>query len=378
MKLYEYQAKKIFREKGIPIPYGMVCSSEKDVHDAFAGVGKGQEAVLRSQVLVGGRGKSGGIRTVQTPDEAIETFLELMGMEIKGFPVSKVLVEERIEIRREYYVGITVDPTFSRPILLISSRGGMEVETVAEQTPEELYQYIVNPRYEIPSYRVIKAIQKLGISNKLSFQFIDIVKKLYEVFCGYDSTLAEINPLVESQDGKLIAADARLNIDDNAHFKHQGFEEFEEDFGDNTEMSLRKKGVHFVYVGGNIGLICAGAGMTMATMDLITDMGGKPACFCDISAAVNPEGMELALQTVSSLNGVKAIIINMFGGVTRMDQVANSFIAAWKNMGGIAQPIAIRLEGTNVEEGRKIMKEHGFEMFTNIYDAVNKAVDLGR
>ncbi len=377
MKLYEYQAKRIFGENSIPIPSGMVCSTEKEAKDAFARVGTGNGVVLKSQVLVGGRGKSGGVKIVRSIHEIEPIFKELANTKIKGLPVSKILAEERIEIRNEYYVGITIDPTASRPILLISSKGGIEVETIAKESPSALYHYIVNPRYGVPSYQILEAMEELNISKKLSHQMIGTVKKLYEVFCRFDATLTEINPWVESSDGKLMAVDARLNIDNNALFKHPELEELRKEFGENKEIFLKGKGVDFVYVGGNVGLICAGAGMTMATMDLVNAMGGKPACFCDVSAGINPQSMELAMKTVSNLSGVKSILVNMFGGLTRMDEVANSFIAAWQNMGGISLPFVIRLEGTNVEEGRNIMKEHGFEMFPNLYDAVKKAVELG-
>jgi len=377
MKLYEYQAKKYFGENQIPIPNGMVCSTENEAKDAFTDVGKGREVVLKSQVLTGGRGKSGGIKSAKSVDETVHTFKALLSMKIKGLPVSKVLVEEKIEIKNEYYVGITIDPTASKPILLMSSKGGMEVETIAKESPSALYQYIVNPRYGVPSYQILKAMDQLHISRGISNQLIDVIKKLYKIFCGFDATLTEINPLVESSNGKLIAVDARLNIDNNALFKHPELEELKKEFAENKETYLKGKGVDFVYVGGNVGLICAGAGMTMATMDLVNAMGGKPACFCDVSAGINPQSMELAIKTVLSLNGVKSILVNMFGGLTRMDEVAKSFVAAWQNIGGISLPVAIRLEGTNVEEGRRIMKEHGFEMFTNLYDAVKKAVDLG-
>jgi succinyl-CoA synthetase beta subunit len=377
MKLYEYQAKKYFAENQIPIPNGMVCSTENEAKDAFTDVGKGREVVLKSQVLTGGRGKSGGIKSAKSVDETVHAFKALLSMKIKGLPVSKVLVEEKIEIKNEYYVGITIDPTASKPILLMSSKGGMEVETIAKESPSALYQYIANPRYGVPSYQILKAMDELYISRGISNQLIDVIKKLYKIFCGFDATLTEINPLVESSNGKLIAVDARLNIDNNALFKHPELEELKKEFAENKETYLKGKGVDFVYVGGNVGLICAGAGMTMATMDLVNAMGGKPACFCDVSAGINPQSMELAIKTVLSLNGVKSILVNMFGGLTRMDEVAKSFVAAWQNIGGISLPVAIRLEGTNVEEGRRIMKEHGFEMFTNLYDAVKKAVDLG-
>lgn len=376
MKLYEYQAKKILNENKIPIPNGSVCSTEEEARDAFDSVGKGKGVILKSQVLVGGRGKAGGIRIAKSISEVANIFKELMNMNIKGFPVSKVLIEEKMEIRNEYYVGITIDPTFYKPILLISPRGGMEVETIAKESPSALGQYIVNPRYGIPSYEIIKLIGELGISSGLSTQLIDIIKKLYTILGNSDATLTEINPLVESSDETLIAVDARLNIDNNALFKHPEFEGFKRDFADNKETYLRGKGVDFVYIDGNVGLICAGAGMTMATMDLVNAMGGKAACFCDVSAGINPQSMELAMRAVSGLNDVRSILINMFGGLTRMDEVANSFIAAWQSMGGLSQPTVIRLEGTNVEEGRRTMRENGFEMFTNLYDAVQKAVDL--
>jgi succinyl-CoA synthetase beta subunit len=377
MKLYEYQAKNYFRENQIPVPNGIVCSTENEAKDAFTRVGKEKEVVLKSQVLVGGRGKSGGIKSAKSVDEIVHAFKALLGMNIKGLPVSKVLIEEKIEIKNEYYVGFTIDPTASQPILLISSKGGMEVETIAKESPSALYQYIVNPRYGVPSYQILKAMNELSISREISDQLIDVVKKLYKIFCSFDATLTEINPLVESSNGKLIAVDARLNIDNNALFKHPGLEDLRKEFSENKETYLKGKGVDFVYVGGNIGLICAGAGMTMATMDLVNAMGGKSACFCDVSAGINPQSMELAMKTVSDLEGVKSILVNMFGGLTRMDEVANSFVVAWKNMGGISIPVVMRLEGTNVEEGRRIMKENGFEMFTNLYDAVRKAVELG-
>lgn len=377
MKLYEYQAKKYFGENQIPIPHGIVCSTENEAKDAFTHLGKKKEVVLKSQVLVGGRGKFGGIKIAKSVDEIVHTFKSLLNMSIKGLPVSKILMEEKIEIKNEYYVGITIDPTASKPILLISSKGGMEVETIAKESPSALYQYIINPRYGVPSYQILNAMDRLNISRGISNQLIDVIKKLFKVFCSFDATLSEINPLAESSDGKLVAVDARLNIDNNALFKHPEFEELRKEFSENKENYLKGKGVDFVYVGGNVGLICAGAGMTMATMDLINTMGGKPACFCDVSAGINPQSMELAMKTVSNLNGVKSIMVNMFGGLTRMDEVAKSFVAAWQNMGGISLPIVIRLEGTNVEEGRRIMKEHGFDMFKNLYDAVRKAVELG-
>jgi succinyl-CoA synthetase beta subunit len=378
MKLYEYQAKNIFDKKNILIPCGLVCSTEEELKDAFASVGKGKEAVLKSQVLVGGRGKSGGIRIVKSAKEACEDFRTLTNMEIKGLAVSKVLVEEKVEIINEYYIGITIDATSSKPILLISSRGGVDIETIAKESPSALHQEIINPLYGISSYRVCDAINKQKIPDKLSMQFVDITKKLYELFCDSDATLIETNPLVESLNGRLCAVDARLNIDDNAFFKHSEFRELKKDLNENVETFLKDKGVYFVNIGGNVGLICAGAGMTMATMDLINAMGGKPACFCDVSAGINPESIGHALHAVSNLNGVKSILVNMFGGLTRMDEVAKSLVEAWETMGGVSQPVVIRLEGTNVEEGRDIIKEHGFNMFTNLYDAVEKAVDLVR
>ena len=377
MKLFEYQAKRIFKQNGIPVPDGLVCDNEKEVVDSFATLGKNQGVVLKSQVLVGGRGKSGGIRVSNSTDETKNIFRELIKMTIKGLPVSRVLVEERIEIRNEFYAGFTIDPTASRPILLISSRGGMDIEVIAKESASTLKQYIINSKHGIPSYQVLNIMAELNLPKGISVQLIDIIKKLYKIFCSFDSTLVEINPLAESSDGRLIAVDARLNIDNNALFKHPEVEDFKKEFTENKEIYLKSKGVDFVNIGGNVGLICAGAGMTMATMDLVNLMGGKPACFCDVSAGINPQSMELAMKTVSNMNGVKSILVNMFGGLTRMDEVANSFIAAWKNMGGISLPVVIRLEGTNVEEGRKAMKENGFEMYTNLYDAVKKAVELG-
>lgn len=380
MKLFEYQAKGIFKDNGIPIPNGTVCSTDEEAKVAFttAGGKKGHGVILKSQVLAGGRGKSGGIRSATSEAETSDIFEGLTNAEIRGFLVEKVLIEEKLEIKNEYYVGITIDPTFYKPVLLISSRGGVDVETIAKESPSALGRYIINRRYGISSNEILKLIEVLGISNSLSVPLIDIVKKLYNIFCNYDATLTEINPLVELWDGRLIAVDARLNVDNNALFRHPDVELLKKDLINDKEIYLKGKGVDFVYIGGNVGLICAGAGMSMATMDLVKAKGGKPACFCDVSAGVNPDSIEHAIRTVSGLNGVRSILINMFGGITRMDEVATSFLAALKSMGGLSQPIVIRLEGTNVEEGRRIMEENGFEVFTNLYDAVEKAVDLVR
>jgi succinyl-CoA synthetase beta subunit len=380
MTLFEYQAKRIFKDNDIPIPNGVVCSTEKEARVAFttAKGKKGRGVVLKPQVLSGGRGKSEGIRSATSEAESADIFQGLKNTEIKGFPVEKVLIEEKLEIKNKYYVGVTIDPTFYKPVLLISSRGGVDVETIAKESPSALDRCLINRRYGIPSHDILNLIEKLGISNALSVPLINIVKKLYDVFCDYDATLTEINPLVELRDGRLVAVDGRLNVDNNALFRHPELEELKKDFVDNKEIYLKAKGVDFVYLGGNVGLICVGAGMSMATMDLVNASGGKPACFCDVSAGINPDSIEHAIRTVSGLNDVQSILINMFGGITRMDEVATSFLAAWKSMGGLSLPIVIRLEGTNVEEGRKIMEDNGFEMFTDLYDAVEKAVVLVR
>ena len=376
MKLYEYQAKGIFRDNGIPTPNGLVCSTEGEARNGYNRLGK-QEVVLKAQVPVGGRGKSGGIRIARSGEECVHVFGQLKDMEIKGCRASRVLIEEKLEKKHEYYVGITIDPTAYKPILLMSSRGGMDIETIAMEFPSALGEFIIKPEYGISSEKIMRLMDQLNMSREICGPVIEITERLYQVFSHYDATLIEINPLIETQDGKLIAADARLNVDNNALFKHPELEQLKKDFSDGEEIYLRDHGIHFVYIGGNVGLICVGAGMTMATMDLVNAMGGKPACFCDMSAGINPKSMELALRTVSSLKGVKSILVNMFGGITRMDEVANSFIAAWKKMGGVPLPIVIRLEGTNVAEGTKIVKNQGFEIFTSLYDAVQKAVDLG-
>lgn len=378
MKLYEYQAKKIFKENNIPVPHGIVCTDEKELQTAFIAVGKGNEAVLKAQALTGGRGKSGGIRIVNTPQQASETFREMMNMTIKGLPVSKVLVEEKLPINREYYSGITIDPTHCKPVALISSKGGIDIETIAKETPAALSSLIVDPCCGLSSYKIHETLQQLGIADSLTAQYISITKRLYKLFADYDATLIEINPLVETSDGKLWAADAFLNIDGNALFKHEELRELKEDLTDNPEVKLKDKGIYFVFLGGDVGLICAGAGMTMATMDLVNAAGGRPACFCDVSAAINPHGIECALRAVSGLRDVKSILVNMFGGLTRMDEVAKSLIKAMESIEIELQPIVIRLEGTNVQLGLKIMKESGFEVQTDLYIAVKSAVELAR
>jgi succinyl-CoA synthetase beta subunit len=374
--LYEYQAKEIFKKYGIPVPEGIVSSVEEDIKDNYFNISKGNGAILKSQLPFGGRGKSGGVKIVKSVDEALRTFNQLLGMNIKGSKVTKVLLEELVDVRREYYLGITIDPTFYQPALLISSQGGMDIEAITQNHPSALEQYKINPRYGIPSYEVLNLMKSLGLPVHLRLQFVDLIKKLYQVFLDHDAIFTEINPLVETQQAQLMAVDGRLNVDDNGLFKHPDLLKLKNELAETKEILMRNHGIEFVYLGGDIGLICAGAGMTMATMDLVNSMGGKPACFCDVSGGINPASMELALRTVSSLEGVKVLLVNMFGGVTRMDEVANSFIAAWEHMGGRLLPIVIRLEGTNLEEGRRIMRNHGFEICTNLYDAIRKTVDL--
>jgi len=269
VKLYEYQAKAIFKKYGIPVPEGVVSSAEEEIRNNFLSISRGKGAVLKSQVLVGGRGKAGGVKIAETEEMAIQTFNELLGMNIHGSKVSKVLLEELINIKREYYVGVTIDPTFYLPILMMSSQGGMEIEAITQNNPSRLGQYIINPRYGIPSYEIVDIMRALGLPTSCSLQFIDIATKLYHVFLDHDAMLTEINPLVESDQGGLIAVDARLNIDDNGLFKHPELLELKKDFAETEEINLKSHGVEFVYIGGNVGLFCVGAGMTMATMGLV-------------------------------------------------------------------------------------------------------------
>jgi succinyl-CoA synthetase beta subunit len=379
MRLYEYQVKEIFRSYNIPIPKGYLVKEKGQIRDAFSSLETSNGIVLKAQVLAGGRGKAGGVRFAYSPDEASALLEQIKSSEIGAYKVSKILFEEKVTIQEELYLGLIIDPVAGQPTFLASSRGGIDVEEIARKFPHLLGKMNIDLTYGILDYKVREILTRVGIPKSLFGQFISISKRLYEVFLDYEAILIEINPLIFSEEGDLVAADARMSVDDAALFRRPELKELRGSREKSLEEHLKDDyQLEFVDLQGNIGLVSGGAGMTMTAMDLIGLEGGKPACFMDCSANVSPEGYEMALRTVSSKEGVSSILVNIFGGLTRMDQVGEYLVEAIKKIGDIKQPIAIRLEGTNAEQGRRTVEEAGFQCYETFEEAVKRAVELGR
>jgi succinyl-CoA synthetase beta subunit len=379
MRLYEYQAKEVFRSYDIPVPKGCLVKEKNQIEDAFTLLKTKDGVVIKAQVLAGGRGKAGGVKFAHTPDEVSASLEHMKSLEIGGYKVSEILLEEKLPVRQELYLGFVIDPVFGTPTLLASSRGGMDVEEIARTFPQLLGKINIDSAYGILDYKVRELLTRIGLPKNLFGQFITLCKRLYEIFLDYEVILLEINPLIVDEEQNLIAADARMSIDDAAVFRRLKLKELRDSREKSLEENLRDDfQLEFVNLEGNIGLVSGGAGMTMTAMDLITLEGGKPACFMDCSANVSPEGYEMALRTVSSKEGVSSILVNIFGGLTRMDHVGEYLVEAIRKIGTIQQPITIRLEGTNAEKGRKAVKEAGFQCYETFEEAVKRAVELGR
>jgi len=365
MDLLEHQAKEIFTRYGIPVPKGVVLYNESGLTDALAIIGVDKFGVVKAQVLTGGRGKAGGIAVVDSIQQAGRAISTIQNTKIRGLIAEKVLIEERLDIKQEYFLSITIDPDTSLPTLLISSKGGMDIEEIANESPASIFKYPIDPPKGVISSEVIELAESAGVHHALLGSVEEIIYNLYQVFCEKEATLIEINPLVVSKDDKLIAADARLSIDNNALFRHPEFDQLK---NERREMLLRDKGIDYIDLGdGEVGLLCVGAGMTMLTMDLVAQWGSKAKCFMDISHGVNLEGFSAALRLLSSEQNIKYVLVNMFGGLTRMDEIAKYMLQAIETIGDrFPKPMILRLQGTNARDGVSIMQQAGYEVCTEL------------
>jgi len=378
MRIFEYQGKELFKKYGIPVPQGVMLDEKREIGKICPDIDKGNGVVLKAQVLVGGRGKAKGIRFAQSVTECESQYDELINLNISGHPVRKILLEEKIKIQQEFYLGIIVDTETGQPVVIICSRGGVDVEEISKTHPECLGKVAVNVAYGLLDYQVRALLLRLGVPKTLFTPFIDISKKLYKFFMEDDAVFAEINPLALDAEGSLVAADARIDIDGDALYRHPDIREMKSSHDLSLEDSLRDEyQLEYVELDGNIGLISGGAGLTMTAMDFITLEGGRPACFMDCSANVSPTGYEMALRTLNSRKNVDCILMNIFGGITRMDLVSEYILEALKRMGGVNKPLVIRLEGTDADRGREFMRSAGFPLCETFEEAVKKAVALG-
>ena len=374
MRLHEYQSKQIFAQNGIPIPRGRVASTAataKEIAEELGG-----RVVIKAQVLVGGRGKAGGIRLARTPAEAEELATQILGMQIKGLPVRRVLVDEAAAITSELYLAVTNDRSARRPVMVASAEGGVEIEQVAHDTPEKIVRVLVDPLLGLREYQAREIASRIGVPRDHWKTFVQVARGLYQAYATCDATLAEINPLVITDDQRLIALDGKMVLDDNALFRHQDLAELRDiDEEAPEEVEARKYGLSYVAMDGDIGCMVNGAGLAMATMDIIKFSGGKPANFLDIGGGAGSDKVAAALRIILSDPGVHAILFNIFGGITRCDEVARGILAALETVKSPV-PMVVRLVGTNEAKGRRLLAGAKMVTAATLSEAARKAVEL--
>ena len=382
MKIHEYQGKAILKEYGVPVPQGIVARTPEDAESAARVLGT-DVVVVKAQIHAGGRGKGGGVKLAKSPEEASEIAQQMLGMHLvthqtgpEGREVKTLLIEEGLPIDKEFYLGITLDRVSGRNVLMASSAGGMEIEKVAEETPELILKETVDPSVGLRPFQARKLAFGLGIPNDLVGQATKFMLSLYDAYEKTDASLVEINPFLLTKDKRLIALDAKLNFDDNALYRHKDYAELRDlNEEEPLEIEASKYDLNYIKLDGNIGCMVNGAGLAMATMDIIKLAGGEPANFLDVGGGASQERVEQAFKILLADGNVKAVLINIFGGIVRCDMVANGVVAAAKNL-GVQIPIVARLEGTNVEEGRRVLNDSGIGIIpaTTMSDAAEKVV----
>lgn len=374
MKLHEYQSKRLFAAHGVPIPQGEVAKTPQEARRIAEDLGGA--VVVKSQVLVGGRGKAGGIKLAQDPAEAEQLAEEILSLEIKGLPVRKVLLDEAADIKREIYLGIVIDRTKRRAVMMASSEGGVEIEEVARTNPDAIKKVSVDPFLGLRGFQTLALAKGIGLEKDRFRAFDRIAQGLYKSFVAYDASLAEINPLVETGEGTLLAVDGKMLVDDNALFRHPDLAQMRDvDEETTSEREAREAGLSYVQLDGAIGCMVNGAGLAMATMDIIKHFGGAPANFLDIGGGAKAERVATALRLILEDQNVKAVLFNIFGGITRCDEVARGILAAFEEVKPSA-PLVTRLVGTNEQEGREILDRSGYHLITasTLAEAAQKAV----
>ncbi len=382
MKIHEYQGKALLKEYGVPVPRSIVARTPEEAEGAARELGT-DVVVVKAQIHAGGRGKGGGVKLAKSPEEARQIASEILGMQLvthqtgpEGREVKTLLIEEGLPIDKEYYLGITLDRVTGRDVMMASSAGGMDIEKVAEETPELILKETIDPSVGLRAFQARKLAFGLGIPNELVNQAAKFMLSLYDAYDKMDASLVEINPFLLTKDNRLIALDAKVTFDDNAMFRHKGYEELRDlNEEEPLEIEASKFDLNYIKLDGNIGCMVNGAGLAMATMDIIKLAGGEPANFLDVGGGASQERVEQAFKILLADDNVKAVLINIFGGIVRCDMVANGVVAAAKNL-GVSIPIVARLEGTNVEEGRRVLNESAIGIIpaTTMHDAAEKVV----
>ncbi len=372
MKLHEYQSKNIFSKFGIPIPKGRVAATAQEAKQIAEELGG--RVVIKSQVLVGGRGKAGGVKLAKDPAEAEQLATQILGMEIKGLPVRKVLVDEASAIDQEIYFAITDDRASKKPVLIASAAGGIDIEEVAVKTPEKIIKVNIDPLLGLREYQARDVAVAIDLPRDYWKDFTKIAMGLWQVYLSTDASLAEINPLVITKDKKMIALDGKMMIDDNALFRQPELTEMRDTDEDApAEIEARKYGLSFIKLDGNIGCMVNGAGLAMTSMDVIKLFGGEPANFLDVGGGAGAEKVAAAMRIILTDPNVKAVLFNIFGGITRCDEVARGILTAMDEVKPKV-PMVVRLVGTNAEEGRKLLENAKMITAETLADAAKKAV----
>ena len=383
MKVHEFQAKKILKGYGVPIPRGEVAKTAakaKKIAEKLGG-----KVVIKAQIHAGGRGKGGGVKVASTPDEAQQLAKKIIGMNLvthqtgpEGKKVKQVLVEEGLEVVKELYLGIVVDRAQARPVIMVSEAGGMEIEEIAAKSPEKILKVAVDPTTGFMGFHARKLVFGLGLEKELNKQATTMIAQLYKIFVEKDATLVEVNPLVITKDDRVLALDAKMTFDDDALYRHPDLKElYDPDELEPLEVEASQYKLNYIKLDGNVGCMVNGAGLAMATMDIIKLAGGNPANFLDVGGGASAEQVENAFRILLADKNVKVVLINIFGGILRCDRVATGIVEAAKKV-ELKLPMVVRLEGTNVEEGRRILKESGlkFEVAIDFRDAADKVAHL--
>jgi succinyl-CoA synthetase beta subunit len=384
MKIHEYQGKELLKKFGVPVPRGFVAHTPEEAFEAAQKLGS-EIVVLKAQIHAGGRGKGGGVKLARSAEEAREIAKKMLGMKLvthqtgpEGREVRVLLIEEGLPIDKEFYLGIVLDRASGRPVFMASAAGGMDIEEVAANTPEQILKETVDPAVGFRAFQARKLAFGLGIPAPLVNEAVKFMQSLYTAYEQTDSSLLEINPFLLTKDNRLFALDAKINFDDNALFRHQEFLELRDlNEEDPLEIEASKFNLNYIKLDGNIGCMVNGAGLAMATMDIIKLAGGEPANFLDIGGGASQERVEAAFRILLADEHVQAVLINIFGGIVRCDMVARGVVEAARKL-AVQIPVVVRLEGTNVEEGQRVIRESGlnFTVAQGMKDAAEKVVSL--
>ena len=382
MDLYEYQGKQLFRQFGIPVSDGELVADASDARRATQELGGGP-VVVKAQVLTGGRGKAGGVKLAESPSDAQAKAEEILGLDIRGHLVRKVWIEQASEIAKEYYLSITFDRGEKKPLLMFTTRGGVEVEQVAEESPDALVRLHVDPLEGFQPWQARTLIYGAGVTDPSEQkQLLSIIGKLYRCFVETDAMLTEINPLIVTSEGEVKALDSKFTVDDNALYRHPDIAAMRDVAGaDPLETLAREKGVTYVKLDGDVGILGNGAGLAMSTVDVVAHVGGRPANFCDLGGGGDAQGVVDALEVITQDPQVRSIFFNIFGGITRCDEVARGILQALDQLDMSAYPIVVRLDGTNSEEARQILADAGrpnIHPEATMLDGARRAVELAK